>query len=62
MDVFIVTLPEVDGSYEASAVVVAGSAEEAIELAIEDCSFVVMRCDVECEQVCDEEPCVHWLT
>ena len=62
MDVYIVTLPTLDGVYEASAVVVAESEEAAIKAASEDCSYEVLRSEVECQQICEEEPCIHWLT
>ena len=62
METYIVTLVTTDGNYEVSAVVVAACQEDAVKLAIEECSFEVLRSEVECEQVCEEEPCIHWLT
>lgn len=62
MNVYIVTLPTLDGTYEAAAVVVAESETEAVRVAVDECSYEVSHREVECEQVCEEEPCIHWLT
>lgn len=62
METYIVTLVTTDGNYEVSAVVIAVDEEEAVKIAIEECSFEVLRSEVDCERICDEEPCIHWLT
>lgn len=61
MDVFIVTLVTTDGNFEVSAVVVAEDSKSAVDLAIDECSFEVVRSEVDCERICEEEPCIHWL-
>jgi hypothetical protein len=61
MDAFIVTLRDISCNYEAVAIVVAESETEAIAIAIDECSFEVVHSEVDCERICEEEPCIYWL-
>jgi hypothetical protein len=61
MDIFIVYLRSAQDDFEDAAVVVAESKERAIRRAKCECSFPVADDDIECIQICDEEPCIYWF-
>ena len=62
MEVFIVSLRSALEDFdETVAIVVAENAAKAIKAAKDDCSFPVADEDIECELLCEDEPCVIWL-